>query len=139
VAAEGLSLLADGTPLRAALDALRASGAGALVVIGDGSAVGPLCDGGFDVGEPFSAERFVELARRDGAVVLSDPGTTILAANVHLHPDRALPTSETGIRHRTAERVARQTDAVVVALSATDGTLTVYHRDARAVLQSGVV
>ncbi len=53
----------------------------------------------------------------DGAVVLSSDGTRIVRAAVHLMPDPAIPTEESGTRHRTAERVAKQTGHPVISVS----------------------
>jgi diadenylate cyclase len=128
---EELSILETGTQLRAAIDAIRDEGTGALLIVGDEVAVEPLCDGGAAIDQPFSVWLMVELARGDGAIMVSEGAAGILKANVHLHPDRAIPTSETGIRHRTAERVARQTGSLVVAISATSGSVTAYKGDAR--------
>ena len=69
-----------------------------------------MCNGGFDIDIPFTPQRLFELAKMDGAIILDGDGETILQANVHLVPDPTLPTSETGMRHRTAERVSRQTE-----------------------------
>jgi diadenylate cyclase len=126
-------LLSPGAPLRSAVEEIAASGSGALIVVGDEAGVEPLGEGGFDVDERLTRARLVELASIDGAVVLGDGVSSILRANVHLQPDRALPTSVTGIRHRTAERLSRETDALVIAVSAT-GEVAVYCGGARSTL-----
>ncbi len=115
---EALERLAPGTPLRQAVQRIIQQGNGALIVMGSGSLVEGVCTGGFQLRESeFTPARLAELAKMDGAVVLDDSCERILRANVHLIPDHSLPTDETGARHRTAERVARQTGKPVVAVS----------------------
>lgn len=115
---EALERLAPGTPLRQALQRIIQQGNGALIVMGSGFLVEGVCTGGFQLRESeFTPARLAELAKMDGAVVLDDSCERILRANVHLIPDHSLPTDETGARHRTAERVARQTGKPVVAVS----------------------
>ena len=46
----------------------------------------------------------------DGAIIMNSDASRILIANAQLVPDVNLISSETGIRHRTAERVAKQTE-----------------------------
>jgi diadenylate cyclase len=114
---EALRRAAPGTGLREALDNVVSADGGALIVIGDHDGVTPLCDGGFTLSVPFSPQRLFELTKMDGAIVLDEECKTILSANVHLVPDPSLPTSETGMRHRTAERVSLQTSALVISVS----------------------
>jgi diadenylate cyclase len=109
--------VAPGMRLREALDAIISGGSGALIVIGDEANVAGLCNGGFSVDIPFTPQRLFELAKMDGALILDADCERILKANVHLVPDPSLPTSESGMRHRTAERVSRQTRALVVSIS----------------------
>jgi diadenylate cyclase len=90
---------------------------GALIVVGDGPDVLSICSGGFLVDAEFTPQRLSELAKMDGAIVLSPDSSRIARANVHLVPDPEIPTVETGTRHRTAERVAKQIDAPVIAIS----------------------
>ncbi|NNE10977.1 MAG: DNA integrity scanning protein DisA, partial [Ilumatobacter sp.] len=85
-----------------------------------------ICSGGFLVDAPFSPQRVSELAKMDGAIILSTDGNRIARANVHLVPDPTVPTSETGTRHRTAERVARSLDVPVVSASEEMGVINVY-------------
>ena len=112
-----LRKVAPGTRLREALDAIIAGRTGALIVIGGEPAVAELCNGGFAIDTPFTPQRLFELAKMDGALMLDSECERILRANVHLVPDPSLPTAETGMRHRTAERVSRQTDALVISIS----------------------
>lgn len=112
-----LSAVAPGTELRAGIEHIRSARTGALIVIGDDRGVDDLCNGGFIINVPFTPQRLFELAKMDGAIILDDGAAHILKANVHLVPDALLPTAETGMRHRTAERVSRQTEALVISVS----------------------
>jgi len=108
---------------------------GALVVVGDDHNVLSICTGGFLLDAEFSPQRLSELAKMDGAIILSPRADRIARANVHLMPDASIPTIETGTRHRTAERVARSIDVPVISVSAAMGLVTVYRHDVRHVLQ----
>jgi len=67
----------------------------------------------------------------DGAMVISRDTQKLVYANVQLMPDPGIPSAETGTRHRTAERVAKQTDALVVSISQQRETVTVFVGDIR--------
>lgn len=114
---DALSLVAPGTPLREAIDDLIAAHSGAIIVAGDEDELAHVCSGGFGIDMDFTPQRLFELGKMDGAIVLDARCERILRANVHLIPDPALPTSETGMRHRAAERVSLQTNALVVSIS----------------------
>lgn len=134
-----LRRLAPGTALRDALDRIRRSGTGGLVVLGDDPGVRAICDGGVELDVPFTPARLRELSKMDGAVVLSTDGTRITRANVHLVPDPSLPAVETGTRHRAAERTALHTGVPAVAVSASMTTVTVYAGGQARVLADPVV
>ena len=121
-----LSRVGPGTPLRDGIDRVVRSKAGALIVLSDDPEVLSICSGGFLVDSPFSPQRVSELAKMDGAIIISNDGGRIARANVHLVPDPTVPTSETGTRHRTAERVARSLDVPVVSASEEMGSINVY-------------
>jgi len=121
-----LARVSPGTPLRDGLDRVVRSKAGALLVLSDDPEVLSICSGGFLVDAPFSPQRLSELAKMDGAIVISNDGGRIARANVHLVPDPTVPTSETGTRHRTAERVARSLDVPVISASEEMGVINVY-------------
>ena len=123
-----LRLVAPGRPLREGLDRILQANMGALIVIGDGPDVLSICSGGFLLDAEFTPQRLSELAKMDGAMILSADCTRIARANVHLVPDPEIPTSETGTRHRTAERVARQIDAPVITISE-ELSLVAVHRN----------
>lgn len=133
--AEALALVAPGQPLREGLQRILQARRGALVVVGDGPAVLSICTGGFLFDAEFSPQRLSELAKMDGAIVLSADASRIARANVHLMPSPTIPTTETGTRHRTAERVARSIDVPVVSVSQAMSIVTVYRGDDRHVLQ----
>ncbi|HEX9093313.1 MAG TPA: DNA integrity scanning diadenylate cyclase DisA [Coriobacteriia bacterium] len=130
-----LEAVAPGTELREALDYVIAANTGALVVLGDEAAVDRLCNGGFVLSSAFTPQRMFELAKMDGAIILDEGCTTILKANVHLVPDPKLPTSETGMRHRTAERVSRQTSALVISVSQRRDHVTLYRGGDKVLLE----
>ena len=121
-----LRLVSPGTPLRQGLERILRAETGALLVLGAPPQVQALFTGGFRIQVPFTAQRLSELAKMDGALVLDEGAHDILWANVHLMPDPAVPTVETGTRHRTAERVARQTGVPVIAVSESMRTVTLY-------------
>ncbi|MEH0829888.1 DNA integrity scanning diadenylate cyclase DisA, partial [Micromonospora sp. CPCC 205714] len=112
-----LALMAPGTALRDGLERILRGRTGALIVLGYDKVVEQICTGGFPMDVEFSATRVRELCKMDGAVVLSSDGTRIVQAGAHLMPDPSIPTEESGTRHRTAERVARQTGYPVISVS----------------------
>jgi diadenylate cyclase len=130
-----LRKVAPGTVLREALDMLISARSGALIVVGDLSELAAVCDGGFAIDMPFTAQRLFELAKMDGAIVLDAECSKILKANVHLVPESDLGTSETGMRHRTAERVSRQTGALVIAISHRRNVVNLYLHGGRITLE----
>jgi diadenylate cyclase len=104
--------------MRRALERIIQQGKGGLVVLGDGAQVKEASSGGFRLrGAIFSPARLAELSKMDGGIVLDDSWSNILEAGVHFIPDGAIPTDETGARHRTAERMAVQTGKPVIAVS----------------------
>ncbi len=126
-----LALVAPGTPLRDGLDRVVKAKRGALVVVGDDMTVLAICSGGFLLDTDFTPPRFAELAKMDGAIILTPDAGRIARSNVHLVPDPIVPTSETGTRHRTAERVARSLDVPVISVSEDMGVINVYVGDAK--------
>lgn len=104
--------------MRRALDRIIQQGKGGLLVLGNSPAVAAASSGGFKLnGASFTPARLAELAKMDGGIVLDDSWGTIVAANVHFVPDGSIATDETGARHRTAERLAVETEKPVVAVS----------------------
>ena len=121
-----LQRMAPGTPLREGIDRIIKASKGAIIVLGHSEEVQPLISGGFKLGTKFTAQRMSEVAKMDGAIIIDDPLERIMFANVHLVPDPKIPTSETGTRHRTAERVAKQTGKPVVSVSESMRIVSVY-------------
>ncbi len=126
---DALAAVAPGEPLRDGLDRILQSSMGALLVVGDGPEVLNICSGGFLLDAAFSPQRLSELAKMDGAIILASDASRIARANVHLVPNPNVPTSETGTRHRTAERVARSIDVPVISVSEDMAIVTVYVAD----------
>ncbi|QGG96476.1 DNA integrity scanning diadenylate cyclase DisA [Actinomarinicola tropica] len=126
---DALRAIAPGKPLREGLDRILQAGKGALIVIGDGPEVLNICSGGFLLDAAFSPQRLSELAKMDGAIILARDASRIARANVHLVPNPNVPTSETGTRHRTAERVARSIDVPVISVSEDMAVIAVYVGD----------
>ena len=130
-----LAVVAPGTPLRAGLDRILQATMGGLVVVGDGPEVLNICSGGFLLDAAFSPQRLSELAKMDGAIILAPDASRIARANVHLVPNPNVPTSETGTRHRTAERVARSIDVPVISISEDMAIVAVYAKDQKHTLE----
>jgi len=112
-----LALVAPGTALRDGLERILRGNTGGLIVLGHDRVVEQLCTGGFPLDVEFSATRLRELAKMDGGIVLAGDSSRIIHAAVHLVPDSSIPTDESGTRHRTAERVAKQTGHPVISVS----------------------
>lgn len=121
-----LQKVAPGTPLREGIDRIIRSGKGAIIILGDNDGVEAVLSGGFRMNTKFTAQRLSELAKMDGALVVDDDVTTVCWANVHLVPDPTIPTAETGTRHRTAERTARQTGTPVISVSESMQLVSLY-------------
>lgn len=126
-----LKQVAPGTPLRAGIDDIIRAQHGALIVIGDPNDLAFLFSGGMRLDLPFTAQILYELAKMDGAIVISRDSQKLVYANVQLMPDPAISSNETGTRHRTAERVAKQTDALIISISQQRETVTVFVGDLR--------
>ena len=124
-----LAQVAPGKPLREGLDRILQANMGALIVVGDGPEVLNVCSGGFLLDAAFSPQRLSELAKMDGAIILAPDASRIARANVHLVPNPNTPTSETGTRHRTAERVARSINVPVISVSEDMAIIAVYMGD----------
>ena len=130
-----LKKVAPGTELRLGIEYILQGRTGGLIVVGDSQEVLKLVNGGFYVGCSFSPTKFYELAKMDGAIILSSDGKRILYANTHLFPNPEIKTSETGTRHRTAERVAKQTNTLVISISMKRDVVTIYKGDIRYMLE----
>ena len=131
-----LSLVAPGSNLREGLDNILDGQKGALIVVGIDEEVEKVLDGGFKLDCEYTPERLFELSKMDGAIILDDTVEHILYANVHLQPDKRYVTDESGTRHRTAQRIAKQLDRVVIAISERKRVQTLYKGDVRYKLRS---
>jgi diadenylate cyclase len=129
-----LAAVAPGTALRDGLERILRGNTGALIVLGHDRTVDQLATGGFSLDVEFSAQRLRELSKMDGAVVVTADLSRITRASVQLVPDPTIPTDETGTRHRTAERVAKQTGFPVISVSASMRIVALYVGDRRHVL-----
>ncbi len=130
-----LAAVAPGTELRDGLERILRGRTGALIVLGHDRVVESICTGGFALDVEFSATRVRELCKMDGAVVLDRDGTRILRAATQLVPDSSIETSESGTRHRTAERVAKQTGFPVISVSQSMGVVALYVGNLRHVVE----
>ena len=135
VITEVLKLIAPGTPIRDGLENILKAKTGALIVIGDTKETLDLVDGGFKLDIDYTSSRLYELAKMDGAIVLSNDLKKILYANTQLIPSSDIATTETGTRHRTAERTARQTGELVISISQRRSIITVFKGNSRYVLE----
>lgn len=130
-----IKMLAPGTKLRKSLDDILGAKFGALIVfIDEKTDYESFVQGGFRFDINFAPEKLYELAKMDGGVILDQDGGRILGANVHLVPDSSMPTVETGMRHRTAERIARQTGFLVLAISSRRNVVTLYYENNKYVM-----
>jgi len=122
-----INQLLPGEPLRLGVDLIANKNAGALIVIGTSSKLDKISSGGITLNNcSYSPEMLSELAKMDGAIIVSEDVGKILKANVHLNPDDKIQTSETGTRHRTAQRTSSSINLPVVAVSEESSTIKVF-------------
>ncbi|TDO62408.1 diadenylate cyclase [Kribbella sp. VKM Ac-2571] len=135
-----LAAVAPGTELREGLERILRGRTGALIVLGHDKAVDAISTGGFEIDVEFTATGLRELSKMDGAIILDRDATRLIRAAVHLMPDPSIVTQETGTRHRTADRVARQTGFPVISVSQSMHIIALYVDDQRYVLEdSGAI
>lgn len=132
---EILKLIAPGTKIREGLENILKAKTGALIVIGDTKEVLDIVDGGFSIDVEYTPAKLYELAKMDGAIVLSADLKKILLANTQLIPSSDILTTETGTRHRTAERTAKQTGELVISVSQRRNVITLFKGNLRYVLE----
>ncbi len=130
-----LRKISPGTPLRQGLDNVLRAKTGGLIVLANDDQISEIVDGGFKIEADYSPAYLYELAKMDGAIILSEDVKTILLANAQLIPDYSIETSETGTRHRTAERVAKQTGCIVISISQRRNIITVYRGEQKYVVE----
>lgn len=121
-----LRAVAPGTLIREGVENILRAKTGGLLVFGDSQEVRDIVEGGFEINFPVTATRLYELAKMDGAIILDDNAEMIWKANAQLVPPPTITSEETGIRHRIAERVARQTGAMVIAISQRRSIITIF-------------
>lgn len=134
-----LKIMAPGTGLRDGLENVLRAKTGGLIVLGDTDQIMKLADGGFIINADYNPSYIYELAKMDGAIIISSDLKKIVCANTQLIPDPSIPTFETGTRHRTANRIAKQTGGIVVAISQRRNIITVYKGDIKYVLKDSSV
>lgn len=132
---EILKIIAPGTAFREGLENVLRAKTGGLIVVGDTEEVLGIVDGGFNINAELTPARLYELAKMDGAMVLNTNADRILVANAQLIPDPTIPSSETGTRHRTAERVAKQTGQLVISISQRRDIISLYKGNFKHVLE----
>ena len=122
--------LIPGEPLREGVDLIADKKTGALIVVGSSSKLDKISSGGINLSNcKFTPEMLCELAKMDGAIIVDQNVDTILKANVHLNPSDLIETSQTGTRHRTAQRVSVETELDVIAVSDESGIIKVFSKD----------
>ena len=131
-----LKQIAPGTPIRDGLESILKAKTGALLLITNNKdVIQEVVDGGFYINEDYTSSKLYELAKMDGAIVLSGDFKKILFANAQLIPSRSIQTVETGTRHRTAERTAKQTGELVISISQRRNIITIFKENERHVLE----
>ncbi len=130
-----IKIIAPGTPFREGLENILRAKTGAIIAVGDNEEVLGIVDGGFNINCQLTPARLYELAKMDGAIILNKTADRILIANAQLVPDPSMASFETGIRHRTAERVARQTDELIISISQRRDIISLYYGNNKYVLE----
>jgi len=131
-----LKLVSPGTILRQGLEIILQANTGGLIVVGDTQKVINAIDGGFKVDCHLTPTALAELAKMDGAIIISGDIKRILYANTQLVPDYLIPTTERGTRHRAAERMAKQTGCPVIAISQSRRIISLYQGEMKYVLKN---
>ena len=133
---ELLRLIAPGTPIRDGIENILRAKTGALLLITDNNdVIKEIVDGGFTINEDYTSSKLYELAKMDGALILCGDLKKILFANAQLIPSREIETRETGTRHRTAERTAKQTGELVISISQRRNIITIFKGNFRYILE----
>src|SRR5919198_549521 len=132
---KALEMVAPGTAVREGIDNIVHARTGGLIVIGDPDELSFLFSGGIKLDIDYTPALLYQLAKMDGAIALNGNATRIAWCNVQLMPDPTILSSETGTRHRTAERVSKQTDALVIAVSQRRDVVSLYVDGAKYILE----
>lgn len=136
---EKIKMLSPGTRLRKAIDDILESQTGALIILANEEIVKAqpgIFQLGFKIDCSFAPEKLYELSKMDGAIIIDESVSRIIAANVHIIPDHTIPTNETGTRHRTAERIAKQLGKMAIAISKRRNVVTLYYKDKKYVFEN---
>ena len=134
-----LKIISPGTALREGLENILRAKTGGLIVLGNNESVLDIVDGGFNINSDYSPAFIYELAKMDGAIIVSSDLKRILYANTQLMPNQSIATYETGTRHRTAQRVAKQTGNIAIAISQRRTMITIYKGDIKYVLRDSSI
>lgn len=134
-----LKIVGPGTQLREGLENILRAKTGGLIVLSNTEEVMRIVDGGFTINSEYSPSYIYELAKMDGAIVISSDLKKIICANAQLVPESVIQTFETGTRHRTAQRVAKQTGMIAVAISQRRNIITIYKGELKYVLRESSV
>ena len=132
---KALDMVAPGTALREGVDNVINASTGGLIVIGDPDEISFMFSGGLKLDVDYTPQLLYQVAKMDGAIVLDSEARRIAWANVQLMPDPTIHSDETGTRHRTAERVSKQTKALVIAVSARRDVVSLYQEGMKYILQ----
>src|SRR2546430_2544203 len=132
---KALEMIAPGTALREGIDSILHASTGGLIVIGEPEDLSFLNSGGIKLDIDYTPAFLYQVAKMDGAIILNANATKITMANVQLMPDPTILSHETGTRHRTAERVSKQTDALVIAISQRREVVAVYVDGSKYILE----
>jgi diadenylate cyclase len=130
-----LETVAPGTATREGIDNIVHARTGALLVIGEEEELSFMLSGGLRLGVDYTPAILYQLSKMDGAILLSSDVTKVLWANVQLMPDPTILSLETGTRHRTAERVSKQTGALVIAISQRRDVVSLYLDGSKYILE----
>ena len=128
-------MVAPGTPLREGIDNVVYARTGALIVIGDPTRFPSCSRADIKLNADYTPALLYQLAKMDGAIVLDPRAPRSPWANVQLMPDPTILSMETGTRHRTAERVSKQTKALVIAISQRRDVVSLYVEGIKYILE----
>jgi len=128
-------MVAPGSALREGIDNIVHARTGGLIVIGDVEDLAFILSGGIRLDIDYSPAYLYQVAKMDGAITLNEAATKIVWSNVQLTPDPTILSTETGTRHRTAERVSKQTEALVIAISQRREVVSLYVDGAKYILE----
>lgn len=130
-----LDTVAPGTPLREGVDNIIHARSGGLIVIGEPDELSFLLSGGIKLDIDYTPALLYQVAKMDGAIVLDADATRICWGNVQLMPDPTITSMESGTRHRTADRVSKQTKALVISISERREAVSLYLEGMKYILQ----